>query len=112
MSADVTPRSARIIVAGDSALALEIGARSASKLQADVDVNARVIAIARAVRRRAIGGVRDVVATFRSVTVFFDPLLTDVAAVAAALHEDTDATPPESSGRGARAAARHPPSFA
>lgn len=99
MSADVTPRSARIIVAGDSALALEIGARSASKLQADVDVNARAIAIARAVRRRAIGGVRDVVATFRSVTVFFDPLLTDVAAVAAALHEDTDATPSESSGR-------------
>ena len=39
------------------------------------------------------------VATFRSVTVFFDPLLTDVAAVAAALPEDTDATPSESPGR-------------
>ena len=101
MSAGVTPRTERIIVAGDSALALEIGVRPGSKLQADADVNARAIAIARAVRRRAIGGVRDVVATFRSVTVFFDPLLTDVAAVAAALHDDTDtdATPPESSGR-------------
>ena len=99
MSAGVTPRTARIVVAGDSALALEIGVRSASKLQADADVNARAIAIARAVRRRAIGGVRDVVATFRSVTVFFDPLLTDVAAVAAALNADTDAAPPESSGK-------------
>ncbi len=97
----MTPRTARIVVAGDSALALEIGVRSASTLQVDADVNARAIAIARAVRRRAIGGVRDVVATFRSVTVFFDPLLTDVAAVAAALNADTDAdaTPPESSGR-------------
>lgn len=88
---------------GDSALALEIGVRSASKLQANADVNASAIAIASAVRRRAIGGVRDVVATFRSVTVFFDPLLTDVAAVAEALNADADtdtaAAPPESSGR-------------
>ena len=90
-----------MIEAGDSALSLEIGTRHPSTLQAgiDADVNVRAIAVARFVRQRAIAGVRDVVATFRSVTVFFDPLSTDAAAVAAALHEDTDATPPESSGR-------------
>ena len=79
--------------------------RSASTPRADADVNARAIAIARAVGRRAIAGVRDVVATFRSVTVFFDPLVADVGAVIAALRDDaataTDptATLPESSGR-------------
>ena len=101
MSVGVTPRTARIVVAGDSALVLDVGVTQASPLAGliDADVNARAIAIARAVRRRAIGGVRDVVATFRSVTVFFDPLLTDVAAVAAALNADAEATPPESSGR-------------
>ena len=91
----------RIIEAGDSALVLEIGTRPSSTLHVgiDADVNGRVIAIARSVRQRGIVGVRDVVATFRSVAVFFDPLLTDVAAIAAALREDTGATPPESSGR-------------
>ena len=97
----MTHRTARILEAGDSALVLEIGVGDPSTLQAviDVDVNARAIAIARAVRQRAIPGVRDVVSTFRSVAVFFDPLSTDVAAVAAALREDRDATPRESSGR-------------
>lgn len=99
MSAGVTPRIARVIEAGDSALVLEIGLTSSSALYVDADVNARVIAITRAVRQRALAGVRDVVATFRSVTVFFDPLVADVAEVAAALEEDADAAPPECAGR-------------
>jgi allophanate hydrolase subunit 1 len=53
----------------------------------DPDLNARAHAIARVVRDRGIPGVRDVVSTFRSVAIFFDPLATDVAAVAAALHD-------------------------
>ncbi|MBF8300090.1 MAG: hypothetical protein HW394_460, partial [Acidobacteria bacterium] len=91
----------RIREAGDSALVLDVGAMRASPLAEciDIDVNARAIAVARGVRRRAIAGVRDVVSTFRSVAVFFDPLSTDVAAVAAALHEESDATPPASAGR-------------
>jgi KipI family sensor histidine kinase inhibitor len=68
--------------AGDSALLLEIGDRTISPA-----TNRRAVAIARNVRGRAIAGVRDVVSTFRSVAVFFDPLATDVEAVAAALHE-------------------------
>ena len=105
----VAVAAARIIEAGDSALVLEIRARPSSTQRADIDagVNARAVAIAHRVRQRAIAGVRDVVATFRSVTVFFDPLLTDVTVVAAALHADaaddtaadTAATPSESSGR-------------
>jgi antagonist of KipI len=87
----VTPRTARIIEAGDSALVLEIGATASSTLHADPEVNTRAIATARAVRQRAIAGVRDVVAAFRSVTVFFDPLVADVAAVASALHDDSAA---------------------
>jgi KipI family sensor histidine kinase inhibitor len=91
----------RIREAGDSALVLEVGATQASPVPAaiDVDVSARAIAIARAVRQRAMPGVRDVVPTFRSVAVFFDPLATDVAAVAAALHEEAGAAPSQSPGR-------------
>lgn len=73
----------RVREAGDSALLLELGAAPAI----DVSVNARAIAIAAAVRARRIPGVRDVVPTFRSVGVFFDPLRTDVESVASCLHE-------------------------
>ena len=99
----------RIREVGDSALLLDVGATHASPLHEtqalltagpiDANVNARAIAIARSVRQRAIAGVRDVVPTFRSVAVFFDPLATDVAAVAAALHEEADAAPVDPSGR-------------
>ena len=91
----------RIREAGDSALLLEIGVSGTSAPPAgiDEDVNARAIAIARALRQRAIAGVRDVVSTFRSVAVFFDPLSTDVPALAAALHADADAVPSAYEGR-------------
>jgi KipI family sensor histidine kinase inhibitor len=48
-------------------------------------VNARAVAVAHTVRDQGIPGVRDVVSTFCSVAVFFDPLTTDVGVVAAAL---------------------------
>jgi KipI family sensor histidine kinase inhibitor len=80
--------------AGDSALLLEVGEPAI-----ELESNVRAIAIARAVRQRAVPGVRDVVSTFRSVAVFFDPLSTDVAAVAAALHEAADAAPSDEPGR-------------
>lgn len=65
--------------AGDSALVLELEPRI------DPAVNARAVAIAAAVRGAAIPGVRDVVSTYRSVAVFFDPLQTRLEAVADAL---------------------------
>jgi KipI family sensor histidine kinase inhibitor len=77
----------RVREAGDSALLLDLRATQAPPLDLDWSVTARAIAIAAHVRTRALAGVRDVVSTFQSVAVFFDPLATDVAAVAAALHE-------------------------
>ena len=65
--------------AGDSALLLELDA------VIDAQVNAHAIAIAAVVRAQRIRGVRDVVSTFRSVAVYFDPLIADAAAVRAAL---------------------------
>jgi KipI family sensor histidine kinase inhibitor len=75
------------IWAGDSALLLQVGSAI------DPAVNARAIGVAHTVRERGIPGVRDVVSTFCSVAVFFDPLTTDVAAVAAALHGAAQETP-------------------
>ena len=82
--------------AGDSALLLELGVEAI-----DPGINARTIAVARAVRRCAIPGVRDVVSTFRSVAVFFEPLATDVDAVAAALHDAARAPSIPEAGRSA-----------
>ena len=79
--------SRRIREAGDSALLLEL------EWAIDPEVNARVIAIATVVREAGIAGVRDVVPTFRSVAVFFDPLVTDVALVAHVLREAQHAGP-------------------
>jgi antagonist of KipI len=71
--------------AGDSALLLEL------EPVIDVDVNARAIGIAAAVRDDVIPGVRDVVPTFRSVAVYFDPLVTDARDVVASLERAADA---------------------
>jgi allophanate hydrolase subunit 1 len=57
----------RIVPAGDSALIVEFEERI------DPAVNARAIAVADAVRAAAIAGIRDVVPTYRSVAVYFDP---------------------------------------
>lgn len=65
----------RLREAGDAALLLELDGGI------DLDVNARAIAIAGAFRGSAPPGVRDVVATYRSVAVSFDPLRVDAEAV-------------------------------
>ncbi len=83
----MTTSSSRIREAGDSALLLEL------EWGIDPEVNARVIAIATVVREAGVAGVRAVVPTFRSVAVFFDPLVTDVALVAHLLREAQHAGP-------------------
>ena len=72
--------------AGDSALLLEL------EPVIDVQVNARAIAIAAAVRDDVIPGVRDVVSTYRSVAIYFDPLVTDIRDVHASLERASAAT--------------------
>jgi KipI family sensor histidine kinase inhibitor len=69
----------RIREAGDSALLLELDDRI------DPAVNARAISVAASVRAEALPGVRDVVPTYRSVAVYFDPLRSDRDALRAAL---------------------------
>jgi KipI family sensor histidine kinase inhibitor len=65
----------RITMAGDSTLLIRFDERI------DVAVNRRVERIARLLVEADAGGIRDVVPTFRSVGVFFDPLKTDAAAL-------------------------------
>ena len=83
----------RIREAGDSALLLELDE------VIDASVNARAVAIASAMRRTALAGVRDVVSTYRSVAVHFDPLSVDVEAVRETLTRSADAAPAASSGK-------------
>jgi KipI family sensor histidine kinase inhibitor len=71
----------RIVPAGDSALLLEFEARI------DPIVNARVIAVAESIQDARIAGVHDVVPTYRSVAVFFDPLRTHYDTLVARLEQ-------------------------
>ena len=60
-----------IVSAGDSALVAEFEERI------DPAVNARVVNLATALDGARAAGIRDIVPTYRSVTVYFDPLRTD-----------------------------------
>ena len=79
----------RIVPAGDSALCVEFEERI------DPDVNARAIALAERLRGAAIPGVRDIVPTYRSVSVAFDPLRTDYDALIARVERDGAAPAPD-----------------
>ena len=83
------PREWTLSRDGDAALALAFPARL------DPAINARCVAVAEALRRRRVRGVRDVVEAFAVVTVHFDPLQGDVDEISAVLHglaEDAVAT--------------------
>jgi inhibitor of KinA len=79
----------RIVPAGDSALIVEFADRI------DAAVNAQAVAMAESVRAAALSGVRDVVPTFCSVAVYFDPLRTDVDALADRLDREAAREAPE-----------------
>jgi KipI family sensor histidine kinase inhibitor len=61
----------QIVSAGDAVLIVKFAER------VDPIINARAIALAERLRAAAPAGVQDVVPTFRSVAVYFNPLLTD-----------------------------------
>jgi KipI family sensor histidine kinase inhibitor len=69
----------RIRDAGDSALLLEWDEAI------DPEINGQAIAVAAAIRAARLSGVRDVVPTYRSVAVFFDPLNADPGVLREAL---------------------------
>lgn len=67
----------RIVPAGDSAIVVEFEERI------DPVVNAQAIALAASVADARFRGVRDVVPTYRSVAIYFDPLHVDYDALIA-----------------------------
>ena len=80
--------SFRIREAGESAVMLELEDRI------DPEVNARAIWIGETIRAAAFHGVRDVVSSYRSVTVHFDPLRVDLDSLMG-LMEQSGSTKPE-----------------
>ena len=83
----------RIREAGDSALLVELDA------VINPETNARAIAIAAALQAEGLAGVRDVVPTFRSVALHFDPLVIGPGALQAAIGRALDAPPQLRHGR-------------
>jgi KipI family sensor histidine kinase inhibitor len=77
----------RLVLFGDSTIVLEL------EETIDPAVNARVIAIAAAARAANWPGVHDIVPTFRSVAVAFDPMRADLARIAAELERLAIAAP-------------------
>jgi inhibitor of KinA len=77
-------RPLRIVDAGDSAVVAELGDRI------DIEVNAHVVALAGALAECGVPGIRDVVPTYKSVAVHFDPLTTPYEALVEAIHFASD----------------------
>ena len=84
---------ARIVPAGDSVLVVEFDERI------DPAVNARAIAVADAIQAAGLPGVRDVVPTYRSVAVYFDPLRTDYATLHVMIERESARAAPDASPR-------------
>jgi len=82
----VNAESFRIVRAGDAAVVVEFEERI------DPAVNARAIAVAESITRAGLAGVRDVVPTYRSVAVYFDPLRTPFDALVGRLEREARAT--------------------
>jgi KipI family sensor histidine kinase inhibitor len=84
----------RLRDAGDAAVLLELDGGI------DPVVSAKAVAIADTVRRAARDGIRDVVATYRSVAVYFDPLRVDADVLRRLLQRaEQDATAQPHAGR-------------
>jgi len=81
----VTGASFRLVPAGDSAVIVEFEDRI------DERINAQAIRLASAVESARIAGVRDVVPTYRTVAVYFDPLRTDHQALTDLIEREAEA---------------------
>jgi len=74
----------RVVPAGDSALVVEFEERITP------EINERAIALAESIHAANIPGVRDVVPTYRSVAIHFDPLRVDFDALVARVERDAE----------------------
>jgi KipI family sensor histidine kinase inhibitor len=70
-----------VLPAGDSALLLRLGQ------EIDTDLNRRALRIAQEIQTEQFPGLREVVVGYASVTVYFDPLVADVACLERRLEE-------------------------
>lgn len=73
--------------AGDAALLVEFPQRI------DPVVSGRAVAVSRAIQDRCAGRIRDVVVGYASVTVYFDPLQTDIGAIEAEISRAVELNP-------------------
>lgn len=78
----------RVLPAGDAAMTVEF------EETIDPGINDRVLAFARGVERLALPGVIETVPTYRSATVYFDPILVDAGSLAERLKALAEALPP------------------
>jgi len=78
----------RIVPAGESVLIVEFEERI------DPVVNATTIGCANAIQAAAISGVRDIVPTYRSVAIYFDPLRTDTDALLERITHEAESAGP------------------
>ena len=78
----------RIVPAGESVLIIEFEERI------DPAVNATTIACAESIQAAAVAGVRDVVPTYRSVAIYFDPLRTDTDALLERITHEAESAGP------------------
>jgi inhibitor of KinA len=85
----------RIVAAGDAALLVEFPSLI------DPLVNGRALHLARSIRIRRAAWIRDVVVGYSSVTVYFDPLAVDAAALENDLRECLQHPPAQSAEEGA-----------
>ena len=85
----------RIVPAGDSAIFVEFEERI------DPAVNARTIAFADAIRAANLAGVRDVVPTYRTAAIYYDPLRTDGDALLACVEREAVRPAPAAAAVGA-----------
>src|SRR5262245_60133122 len=83
---------AQVRDAGDSAILLEL------EPVIDPEVNARAIAIAAAIGGQRLRGVRDVIPTYRSVAIHFEPLACDIDSIRQAVLEAAASPPVSASG--------------
>ena len=78
----------RILPCGDSAITVEFGD------VIDPDLNGRVLALEEILRRRAPAGLVEIVPTYRSLTVQFDPTVMDYNALAGLIAAEGEAVEP------------------
>lgn len=91
----LTTSDLRIVPAGDAALLIELPTRI------DPAVSGRAIALAKAVKARCGAVARDVVVGYCSVTVYFDPLQVDAAALEDELRQAAQGLPDHTEREGA-----------